>query len=179
MGQHWSVAPNGVIKVFEALGYIVKPCSPGPMRAYFTASRSVTESNNRGKIVEILGRKQPDGKSDLGYALGKIVDSWWKANCKWLEREFDNGDSRKLFRRSRTDDIRKNRGLDLYILTDGIWSSPTGSSGLCGVDIVVNDTSAKLRKNSRAANTVYFHFIHFGQDPLGSAHMEVLLNVKS
>jgi hypothetical protein len=179
MDQHWNAVPSGVIKVFEALGYIVKSCGPGPMKIYFTVSRSVSKYKDRGDIIEILKRKQPNSESDMESSLQKIVDKWWERNRKWLERGFDNGDSRNMFQRSRTNELRKNRGLDLYIFTDGVWSSPAGPFGLCGVDTVVNDTSAKLRKENRPANTIYFHFIHFGQDPCGSARMQMLLDVKS
>jgi hypothetical protein len=168
MGQHWNVIPNGVIKAYEALGYLVKKCAPGPMKHYFTVSRTVQKDKDRGDIIELLRRKQPDNESDMGYILKEILKKWWEKNSKWLERGFENG---------RTNKTRETKGLDLYIFTDGVWQDLPGPLSLCGVDRVVNNTSAKLRENNRAADTIRFHFIHFGNDARGSARMRALLDV--
>jgi hypothetical protein len=52
------------------------------MKHYFTVSRTVQKDKDRGDIIELLRRKQPDNESDMGYILKEIIKKWWEKNSK-------------------------------------------------------------------------------------------------
>jgi hypothetical protein len=154
MRPSW-LGSDGVVKTFEALGYLVKGCTPYKMRAVLAASNQFLENKHRTPIIKKLGNPNLDEQCNMSYWLRNILN-------KWIAKK---GLSEKSER----------TGLNLYIFTAGLWLEVPGSSKLCGVDEVIENLFQEMRKHNVKPSMISIRFIRFDNDPVGSRRLEALV----
>lgn len=167
MNQYWS-SNNGVIRTFDALGYLVKDCALGEMQMFILDSRVgvLKQSKNRHDLRESLQRKTLEGDCSLPKHFPSIMQTWWDQNKAWVKDykpfkpTFKNRLKQKLHGTKQGTIVK---GLDAYILTDGNWQTSIGPSAR-GIDNAIADLSRKLNNYGLPSNSVRIHFIHFGHD---------------
>ncbi|KAH7393820.1 hypothetical protein DE146DRAFT_616618 [Phaeosphaeria sp. MPI-PUGE-AT-0046c] len=147
MQQHW---PQ-VRKAFEALGYIVKCADPDGMELYFTNWNRGGRSRDRRKLLQLFQSVKLQGEGSIEPALSKILDEYTRDNPF-------------------TALVRKRRRVNIYILTDGIWTGEDGS--LCGIDEAIKRTVKEKKMNTR--NSMGIQFIQFGNNPTGTYRLNTL-----
>jgi hypothetical protein len=145
MQQHW----RQVRKAFEALAYIVKCADPNGMELYFTNWTKGGRSRDRRKLMTLFDSVELQGEGSIEPALSTILDECIRENTL-------------------TSLVRKKKRVNIYILTNGIWTGEDDS--LCGIDEAIKRTVKKM--NTR--NSMGIQFIQFGNNPTGTYRLETL-----
>jgi hypothetical protein len=154
MGKEWPT----VVRVLEALSYIVKTVDPNGIDLLFTNSDEKIRNCKKTKLlVELVCRKIPQNHSEttteINIRLGSIVD-------RYIARlDETNG----FFGRF----SRPVRPMNLYIFTDGRWECDAEAP----IRRLVNKL-IKLGKNDKLQ--VGIQFIRFGNDHVGEQQLKHL-----
>ena len=140
MEPHW----EWLIKVFEALTYILKDVDPNGLDLSFTICRETLKKTKRTtSLVELVKSRSEllKGTTDMNLRLSEILDTYQTE----LEKP-------KTF-------LRKSvLPMNLYILTDGIWEPNCDPAG--PITNLVN----KLNKLHKGRVQVGIQFISFGNN---------------
>ncbi|KAF1953576.1 hypothetical protein CC80DRAFT_141675 [Byssothecium circinans] len=152
MKDHW----NDVKRTFGALAYLVKGRDPDGIEIRFTNSPMlIGRKKNRGPLLKILNTVKPNSQCDIGLTLGKIL--------KELSHESTRGFLGRPLR------FRKKKfGVNIYVLTDGIWEAGDG-----WLDSIVAPIK-KLVSKGMEKGQMGIQFIQFGDDPEGTRRLEIL-----
>ena len=151
MAPHW----KGLIRVFEALSYILKDVDPDGLDLSFTISReTLTKIKRTSKLVEMVKSraKQLKGTTDMNLRLTELLDAYQTE----LEKKKGFFFGKSIL------------PLNLYILTDGIWEPNCDAAG--PIKNLVN----KLNKLDKGRVQVGIQFISFGNDPQALERLDVL-----
>lgn len=153
MAEHW----EEVVRVFEALSYIVKSTDKDGLDLFFTISKSsnkgVSETSRLTQVVEAQKRVSGGAKTDINIRLTQI-----------LERYTDNLERKRLLSLRGS----KPKPLSLYIFTNGIWEKEVNAE-----KPIVNAVK-KLTDLRKDRLQIGIQFISFGNDPKGLARLEHL-----
>jgi hypothetical protein len=140
MAPHW----KSLIKVFEALSYILKDVDPNGLDLSFTVSRdSLTKIKKTSQLLQMVKdrSKSLKGTTDMNLKLTAILEEY--------QAELEKPKS--FFRKAI---LPRN----LYILTDGIWEPNCDASG--PIKSLVN----KLNQLGKGRVQVGIQFISFGEN---------------
>ncbi|KAF2263815.1 kinase-like protein [Lojkania enalia] len=154
MRQHWSKVGD----VLNAISYLGKGTSRGHMELHFTNSKEWKRSRNQQKLLRLVQDTIPSGKCQIEYRVSRIFESWWA--------EYKKPRSRFLLRRKKKD------GVNIYILTDGVWQP--GDTPLHGLAGTIRSIVDRLIQDGVNTNHVGIEFIQFGDDLIGSERLKVL-----
>ena len=140
MEPHW----KSLIRVFEALTYILKLVDPDGLDLSFTICReTLTKAKRTTSLVELVKSRSGKlkGTTDMNLRLSEILDTYQTE----LEKP------KTFFRKSVLP-------MNLYVLTDGIWEPNRDAAG--PITNLVN----KLNKLHKGRVQVGIQFISFGND---------------
>lgn len=156
--HHW---PQ-VVEAVQALGYLVKHADPDGVELFFT-SRPWKPKKSGGKEITSLvrsleehGPKRPEGPCNMESSLGPILD------------HVKNGLTKGSMFRQQTN----RRGINVYILTDGIWQG--GTDIRCGVEEPIKNLSKMMQELGKNRTTVALQFIQLGDDVVGEERLRYL-----
>ena len=155
MKVHW----DNVVKVFEALSYIVKEAGSNGFDLWFTGPGNPMKrcKNTSGPLQDVERRKQ-QGTTDIKLKLGRILEDYVD--------EFKKSQSSK---RILLNILSKPlKPLSLYVLTDGIWEPE------CDPAPLIRSFVLQLVDLRKLQSQVGVQFISFGKDPIGRKRMEQL-----
>lgn len=147
MQEHWA----HVRKTFEVLGYVVKHADPDGMELFFTNWTKSDRQKDREKLLRLFDCVKTCGQGGMEITLSKILDKCTRKRP--LASIIGPG---------------KDRGVNIYILTDGIWNGEDDS--LCGIPEAIKQTVARM--NTRYS--IGIQFIQFGNNPYGSHRLKRL-----
>jgi hypothetical protein len=162
MKPHW---PQ-VLHVFDVLAYIVKHEDPDKMEIYFTNSKNHARGKNRHDFYNMLDNINTTGKCNMKLSLDRIVESWL------AEYEKSKKDSKRRAIASMFHSHKPKNGVNIYVLTDGIWQTKPHSLG--GVDEMIKKVVKRLNDKAMAADYIGIQFIRFGNDKYGIERLEKL-----
>ena len=162
------LGPGGVKQTFEALGYMVKRCTPHKMEAYLTCAKASKESRNRSDILTLLDKPKLADECNMSYWIRRAIEKW-----KTKSRVFDEGANKGSHWLSPKHG--REPGMDLYISTAGIWQEVPGSSHLCGVDKIIRDLIDDMVYKNVPARTIRIRFIRFDKIQVGVERLEKLI----
>ncbi|OAG07882.1 uncharacterized protein CC84DRAFT_1173477 [Paraphaeosphaeria sporulosa] len=154
MKDHWPAA----LRVFSTLGYIVKRKDPDGMEIRTTMDTSFKKlSKHRKPLLNALSSVglRLGGQCDIGRTLSAILRD--------LHHEEKKSPTWTGFR------WRKEKwGVNIYILTDGIWEE--GDEWLPAIVDSIN----KLIESGMRKGQLGIQFIQFGSDPVGTERLRML-----
>ncbi|KAL3425129.1 hypothetical protein PVAG01_04410 [Phlyctema vagabunda] len=143
MEPHW---PN-LVRVFEALSYIVKQSDENGLDLFFSNSNNCEKDckKTRKLLPIVRAQKQTQKKitTDINFRLSQILE------------KHKNGLDRKVWYRS------KLKPLSLYILTDGVWETN------CTAIDPIRNAVLKLHDLRIPSSQIGIQFISFGSDEVG------------
>ncbi|OAL05629.1 hypothetical protein IQ06DRAFT_332072 [Phaeosphaeriaceae sp. SRC1lsM3a] len=182
MGRCWCTS-DGVVRVFDALGYLVKDYALGKMKMFILDSKqSVLEVGKDRRIFrEALLKRLPEGQGNLPRDFKQILENWWDQNESWVKSDkFLKPDWRYKIKKMLAGANQESivRGLDAYILTDGNWQTSDGPSA-GGIDKAIKRLFKKLDSYGAPPSTVRIHFIHFSHDPRDPEVIKGLANLQA
>jgi hypothetical protein len=158
MQQHW----KEVKKVFEALAYLVKLMDPDGIELRFANScEHDGHEKNRNGLIRKFERVKPGGQCHMGIALNKILPNYYQTPTEK--------------RRSRYLRAEEKPSVNIYILTDGVWSQ--GQECLSTVQDHITGLVNRLSGTGRLEH-VGIQFIRFGDDEVGKQRLDILDNDK-
>ncbi|TVY55320.1 Aurora kinase A [Lachnellula cervina] len=157
MKPHWDKSDDspGVVKVFEALSYLVKETDDDGIDLLFTVSgERVSARKSTTKLVQLVKEREHKGNTDINLRLNSLFDDY--------KAEFHK--RKNIFSK----DPKKVKPLSLYILTNGVWEE--------GSDLgeIIQRLVGKLENVGKTREQVGIEFISFGADPVGLGRMEYL-----
>ena len=153
MKSHW----EQVIKVFQALSYILKEVDPDGLDLHFTISGdSLKNCKTTSKPVQLLKSRRHQGNTDINLKLTAFFEDY-KAT---LDKSRGLGGHLK----------KKKRPLSLYILTDGVWERE------CNPEKPIRNMAQKLAELGKDKSQLGIQFISFGNIPVGRLRLEQLDN---
>jgi serine/threonine protein kinase len=169
MRDYW----GSVMWVFHALAYLVKKEEPDGIDMYLANTPLERHHNDHTKdLVKKLQRVAPQGACDMKEALSHILKTSGPGTDKSPSKP------RHRFRRSLSSlpesptSANENRGLSVYVLTDGVWNHAPGE--VCGVEQPIKQFVSKLSKDGELNLKVGIQFIQFGNDKIGSERLGLL-----
>jgi len=160
MRPHW----KEVQRVFEALAYLVKTMDPDGIELHFANS---PEHKGRDKDRKRLTRKfdkvKPYGECQMGIALSNILPLYY-------QNPHRNPTSKRSSLSLRAEE---KPPVNIYILTDGVWSPDK----YC-VSTIQNHITNLVDNLWKAGKLqhVGIQFIRFGNHPIGKQRLEYLDN---
>ena len=157
MRPHWDKnnRSQGVVKVFEALSYLVKETDDDGIDLLFTVSgERVRNCKSTRKLVNLVKGREHKGETDINRQLNIIFEDY-KAEFNKTKNRFSK-------------EPKKVKPLSLYILTNGVWEESSDLSEL------IRSLVKKLEDLGRTREQVGVEFISFGADPVGLGRMEYL-----
>jgi hypothetical protein len=147
MEEYWPQVRNA----FEVLAYLVKAADPDSMELYFTNWGASGQQRNRTKLLRLLQNVRIQGQGGLESSLSEILDRYTRLGIL------------------HTNSGRARRSVNIYVLTDGVWNGE--ESTLCGVDVAIMRTSAKI---TTTRHGIGIQFIQFGHNATGTRRFEML-----
>jgi hypothetical protein len=160
MRQHWS----DVRRVFEALAYLVKPMDKDGIELHFANN---CEHNGREKDRKRLTRKfetvRPNGQCQMGIALDKILPKYYP------DQRHDHTNKRSSW----SPRVVEKPPVNIYILTDGVWSP--GQHCLSTIQQHITSVVNHLVTTGKLQH-VGIQFIRFGDDETGKERLDILDN---
>ncbi|TVY33614.1 Serine/threonine-protein kinase [Lachnellula subtilissima] len=156
MKPHWDKSNDGpgVVKVFEALSYLVKETDDDGIDLLFTVSGDrVSDRKSTKKLVLLVKEREHKGDTDINLRLNRLFDDY--------KAEFQ-----KKSRFSK--DPKKVKPLSLYILTNGVWEKGSDLSEI--IRLLVK----KLEDMGKTREQVGIEFISFGANLVGLGRMKSL-----
>ena len=156
MGQHW----DEVKSVFEALAYLVKTMDPDGIELHFANSPGHKgQANDRKKLTRKFEKVKQHGECQMGMALSRILPLYYqKPTSK---------------RSSLSLRAEEKPPVNIYILTDGVWSA--GSHCVSVIQNHITHLVDNLWKAGKMQH-VGIQFILFGDNPIGKQRLEYLDN---
>ncbi|KAI0100931.1 hypothetical protein GGR51DRAFT_563811 [Nemania sp. FL0031] len=166
MANYW----EDVVETARALSYIVKPITPRRVEIH-TTIRPRTQS--RWKIKSLFKKADPldikrpcegDGRCLIELALDTIVYPAVKETASAQLRTEMPSLRCAPWKRS------KVRGLDVYVLTDGVWDGvwgcdvTPGREKALGVENFIESAVRYLKSRNLSREFLSIHFIRFGED---------------
>ena len=140
MQDQWS----DVMRVFEALSYVVKGMSPNGTELFFTVSYDTFRRKDTSELCGYLRKKKLAGETNISYRLNLQLQSYRaKVASSWC------GKPKKS---------KKVRPISFYILTNGNWSA--------GADpkVVIKDIADFFIWADLKNGQVAIQFISFAQN---------------
>ena len=159
MREHW----DEVKSTFEALAYLVKTMDPDGIELHFANSPEHKDrSKYRRSLMKKFDKVKSDGQCQMGIALSNILPLYYQ-----------NLHPDPTSKRSSLLRIEERPPVNIYILTDGVWSPdlycvPTMQSHI--TNLVDNIWKAGKLQH------VGIQFIRFGNDAIGKQRLEYLDN---
>jgi hypothetical protein len=150
MEPHW----EWLIKVFEALTYILKDVDPNGLDLFFTNCRETLKKTEKTSSLVNMVKSRSEllkGTTDINLRLSEILDTYQTE----LEKP-------KTFWR------KSVLPMNLYILTDGIWEPNCDAAG--PITNLVN----KLNKLHKGRVQVGIQFISFGNNAEAIDRLNIL-----
>jgi hypothetical protein len=150
MEPHW----KWLIKVFEALTYILKDVDPNGLDLSFTICRETLKKTEKTSSLVNMVKSRSEllkGTTDMNLRLSEILDTYQTE----LEKP-------KTFWR------KSVLPMNLYILTDGIWEPNCDAAG--PIKNLVN----KLNKLHKGRVQVGIQFIRFGNNAEAIDRLNIL-----
>jgi hypothetical protein len=150
MEPHW----KSLIKVFEALTYILKDVDPNGLDLSFTICRETLKKTEKTKTLVNMVKSRSEllkGTTDMNLRLSEILDTYQTK----LEKP-------KTFWR------KSVLPMNLYILTDGIWEPNCDAAG--PIKNLVN----KLNELHKGRVQVGIQFIRFGNNAEAIDRLNIL-----
>lgn len=127
------------------------------IKLYFTTTDGPSPQRKTESLVNEVGRKMPEGYSDMKQRLGQILDDYRTSDVSrkksfWL--------------------TKPSRPFTLYIFTNGMWKD--------NIDVhkPIENIVKHLEEQKKSHRTVGIQFIRFGDDPEGSKRLDNLDNLK-
>ncbi|TVY91861.1 Serine/threonine-protein kinase [Lachnellula willkommii] len=157
MKPHWDKTDDspGVVKVFEALSYLVKETDDDGIDLLFTVSgERVSDRKSTTKLVQLVKEREHQGNTDINLRVNGLFEDY--------KAEFNK--RKNLFSK----DLKKVKPLSLYIFTNGVWEEGSDLSE------IIRRLVRKLEDVGRTREQVGIEFISFGADPVGLKRMEYL-----
>lgn len=152
MKDHWKEA----IRIFMALGYLVKGKDPDGMEIRSTMDTSFKRrSKDRGPLKKSLSVLRQEGQCDIGRTLGQILNDLHPEN------------STKTNRLS-VPWARQKWGVSIYVLTDGVWEP--GDEWISRVIRPIK----KLIASGMQKGNLGIQFIQFGSHTVGTERLQML-----
>lgn len=152
MKDHWRDA----LRVFLALGYIVKGKDPDGMEIRTTMDPSFKKrSKKRRPLLNALSNDRLGGQCDISLTFSQILRELHLENIK------NSQGSRFLWRKQKV-------GVNIYILTDGVWEE--GNEWLP----TMIESIQNLITNGMQRGQLGIQFIQFGNDPTGTQRLQML-----
>jgi hypothetical protein len=156
MWPHW----KDVQRVFEALAYLVKRMDPDGIELKFTNNcEHDSKGKDRKKLIRQFEKVRPNGQCDMGIALSNIFPRYYE------------GQANK--RSSWSPRVEQTPAVNIYILTDGVWSP--GQGCLFTIQELITRLAVNLSDTGRLQH-VGIEFIRFGDDEIGRQRLEHLDN---
>ncbi|KAF7682277.1 hypothetical protein GT037_001253 [Alternaria burnsii] len=156
MQQHW----REVKKVFEALAYLVKLMGPDGIELRFVNSCEHDDrQKHRNGLMKNFEKVKPGGQCHMGIALNKILPKYYR-----------NQMDKRSFRSSR---VEEKPPVNIYILTDGVWSQ--GQECLSTIQDQITHLVNHLWETGRLEH-VGIQFIRFGDNEIGRQRLDILDN---
>jgi hypothetical protein len=156
MQQHW----REVKKVFEALAYLVKLMDPDGIELRFANSCEHDDrQKHRNGLMKNFEKVKPGGQCQMGIALNKILPKYYRT-------QMDK-------RSSRSSRVEEKPPVNIYILTDGVWSQ--GQECISNVQDHITRLVNHLWETGRLEH-VGIQFIRFGDDEIGRQRLDILDN---
>lgn len=147
MQKHW----HQVRQAFEVLAYVVKCADPDGMELYFTNWAKSDRQRDRKRLLRLFDCVKQCGQGGMETALSKILDQCTRERP--LASVFGHG---------------SDRGVNIYIFTDGIWDGEDDS--LCGIPEAIKRTVKRM--NTRYS--IGIQFIQFGNNSYGTHRLQTL-----
>ncbi|RYN69915.1 hypothetical protein AA0119_g5904 [Alternaria tenuissima] len=156
MHQHW----KEVKRVFEALAYLVKTKDPDGIELRFANSCEHDDrQKHRNGLMKNFEKVKPGGQCQMGIALNKILPNYYRTQMNkrssWSSR------------------VEEKPPVNIYILTDGVWSQ--GQECLSTVQDHITRLVNHLWETGRLEH-VGIQFIRFGDNEIGRQRLDILDN---
>ncbi|KAF2764907.1 kinase-like protein [Teratosphaeria nubilosa] len=130
-----------------ALAYMVKDCDPDGIELFFMNDKRTEKSKKSSALVELAGLVRPSGTVDARMRLGDLI------------RIFDSQNSSRSFWRLGRSRDKGIRGLNIYVLTTGIWQPR------CDLAKTIEGLVQRLQQRQVDQAPIGIEFIRFGNDP--------------
>lgn len=160
MKKHWETVKN----VWDALAYLVKKMDKDGIEIRFANSRTQNgQHKDRDSLRRRLKNVKPGGQCNMELALSDLLPDCYPSDPPSTRR-------RSLSLRQRP---KERSGVNIYILTDGVWSQE--DDPLCGVQKHIRLCVDRMNAEAQL-KYVGIQFIRFGNDPIGKERLERLDN---
>jgi len=148
---------QGVVRVFEALSYLVKETDPNGIDVLFTVSgKRYTNCKSTTSLVAAVKSMKLQGKTDINMRLTQIFDEY--------KAKLSKPQTKGLFNK----EPKTVRPLNLYVLTNGVWEPESHA------ERPIQSIVHKLVELKKDRLQIGVQFIRFGEDPLGMARLDYL-----
>ncbi|KAH6857198.1 hypothetical protein BKA58DRAFT_405983, partial [Alternaria rosae] len=155
-----------VQRVFEALAYLVKTMDPDGIELHFANSPAHKgRDRDRKKLTKKFERVRPYGECQMGIALSNILPLYY-------QNSHQNPTSKRSSLSLRAEE---KPPVNIYILTDGVWSPD--SYCVSTIQDHITNLADNLWKAGKLQH-VGIQFIRFGNDATGKHRLEYLDNDK-
>jgi len=155
MLPHW----DEVLKVLEALAYLVKNMDPDGIDVQFMNScQHNCRGKNRKDLIKKFRKVIPSGQCPIGVALHRVLPAYYpkqtSKRTSWLSKP-----------------VGDQPGVNIYILTDGVWSE--GQECFSTVQSHIRQLASRLGEVGKLEH-VGIQFIRFGDDEVGTKRLDTL-----
>lgn len=157
-----------VLEAVSAMAYMFKMLSPNGIDVLCTSTPDKKERcSTATKAVNFVKRSFSEGNSDDCYierSLEAILSSMaegWASGPSSILGPFTN------YRASLRD-----RGVSIFILTDGLWEATP--DGVCGADKPIQFMINQMKNQGVGRTRVSLQFAKFGDHPVGAQRLEKL-----
>ncbi|KAI4948051.1 hypothetical protein J4E91_006044 [Alternaria rosae] len=153
-----------VQRVFEALAYLVKHMDPDGIELHFANSpEHKGRSKDRKSLTKKFERVKPYGQCQMGIALSNILPLYYQ-----------NSHQKSTSKRSSLSlRVEEKPPVNIYILTDGVWSPE--SYCVSTIQAHITNLVNNLWKAGKLQH-VGIQFIRFGNDVIGKQRLDYLDN---
>lgn len=170
--QHW----KDVCDTFEALSYLATEADPNGIELFLASNPTNKEKpskfNPQKHLVQFLKKQStnaPVGSCNMESSLSTVFDDI-KDGLKGTSNNSSSWRKRAAFFSKTT----RPRGVNVYILTNGVWEG--GDKIKCGVERPITTLIQQMQRFGKDRTYVALQFIQFGNDDLGKARLDYLDN---
>ncbi|KAI4657229.1 uncharacterized protein J4E79_007846 [Alternaria viburni] len=148
----------------RTLAYLVKSLTPDGIELHFANSpERKGRSKDRKSLIRKFEMVKPYGQSQMGIALSNILPPYY-------QNQQQSAASKRFSFAPR---VEEKPSVNIYILTDGVWSP--GSYSVTTIQDHIKNLTKNLWKAGKLQH-VGIQFIRFGNDALGKQRLEYLDN---
>jgi hypothetical protein len=160
MAKEWANARE----ILEGLSHLLETADPDGMDLYFTNSAEEVHSRRPKDLLRAFDSVQKFGQSNMKNSLARISAAYHPENIKKRSR------TARFMRPWQSK--KEKHGVNIYVLTDGMWESDSGD--LCGVDEPIRVLVKKYVEVGLDTGMVGIQFISFGNDKIGLSRLNRL-----